>query len=231
MPIDALKGPVHPARGKATAAVVLLHGYGADGNDLIGLAPYFAQSLPDAVFYSPNAPMPIEGGFGGGRQWFSLRDYNPEIIRNDPKARATMMGTMHDGAQSSAEKLNTYLDQILAEHDLKSDRLALLGFSQGTMMSLYVGLRRKQQLGAILGYSGAMIAPDRLSAEIASRPPVMLVHGDADPVVPIQALADVEQALTGAKVTYETHVIPGLQHGIDGAGAEFGAAFLKKHIG
>lgn len=229
--IDALQGPSHAPRGTPTAAVILVHGYGADGNDLIGLAPFFAQAVPDAIFYSPHAPMALEGGFGGGRQWFSLRTYNPEIVRTDPKARAAMMGAMHEGAQASADKLNSYIDQIMAHHDLKANRVALLGFSQGTMMSLYVGLLRKQQLGGIVGYSGAMIAPDKLPAEIVTRPPVLLVHGDADPVVPVQALADVEGALTAANVPYTAHVIPGLQHGIDDTGAQFGAHFLNQHLG
>ena len=230
--IDALQGPSRAPKDKPTAAVILLHGYGADGNDLIGLAPFFAQALPHAAFHSPHAPMPLEGGWGsGGRQWFSLATYNPEIVRNDPKARTAMLSAMHTGAQDSAEKLNAYIDQVTAHYDLPANRIALLGFSQGTMMSLYVGLRRKEQLGAIVGFSGAMIAPDRLASEIVSRPPVLLVHGDADPVVPVQALDDVEGALKAAKVNYTAHVIPGLEHGIDDTGAQLAARFLAEHIG
>ncbi len=229
--IDALQGPSRAPKDKPTAAVILLHGYGADGNDLIGLAPFFAQALPHAAFHSPHAPMPLEGGWGSGRQWFSLATYNPEIVRNDPKARAAMMGAMHDGAQASAAKLNTFIDQVTEHYDLKANRVALLGFSQGTMMSLYVGLRRKEQLGGIVGFSGAMIAPDKLPTDIVSRPPVLLVHGDADPVVPVQALADVEGALKSAKVNYTAHVIPGLEHGIDDAGVQLAARFLTQHLG
>jgi phospholipase/carboxylesterase len=229
--IEALTGPVQlPRAGEPTSIVVLLHGYGADGNDLIGLAPFFAQSLPRTAFYSPHAPMPLEGGWGGGRQWFSLRNYDPNVVRSDPKARAALMSAMHEGAQASAAKLDAFLDEVLAHHQLGADRLALIGFSQGTMMSLYVGLRRKDALAGIVGYSGAMIAPDALAGEIKSRPPVLLVHGDADPVVPVQALADAEHALKAANVPYKAHVIPALQHGIDGTGAELGAAFLKDKL-
>src|ERR1043165_4980031 len=114
--IDALQGPSHLPKGKPTAAVILLHGYGADGNDLIGLAPFFAQALPQAAFHSPHAPTPLEGGWGSGRQWFSLATYNPEIIRTDPKARAVMLSAMHAGAQASAAKLNAYIDQVAAHH-------------------------------------------------------------------------------------------------------------------
>lgn len=217
-------------RGPVKTAVVLLHGYGSDGNDLIGLAPFFARALPETAFYSPHAPMPLEGGFGGGRQWFSLRGYDPEIVRRNPQGRSALLGAMHDGAQTSAKKVNAYLDQIAAHHGLAANRIALLGFSQGTMMSLYVGLRRAETLGAIVGYSGAMIAPERLPAEIVTRPPILLVHGDADPIVPVEALADVERALKAAATPYTAHVIPGLQHGIDGAGAELGARFLQQHL-
>jgi phospholipase/carboxylesterase len=231
--VDALKGPSRaPASGKtATAAVVLLHGYGASGDDLIGLAPYFAQALPDAVFYSPNAPEAWEGGMGAGRQWFGLGGYDPDMMRRDPSTMNERFRVMIAGAEKPAAVLNIYLDQILAEHKLDANRLALLGFSQGTMMSLHVGLRREKQLGAILGFSGALTGADRLPAEIKSKPPVTLVHGDADPVVPVQAMGEIEKTLKSLGVPVDTHVIPGLQHGIDGSGAQIGATFLKKYVG
>jgi len=229
---DALTGPVQmPRSGKPNAVVVMLHGYGSDGNDLIGLAPYFAQSLPQAAFYSPHAPNPLEGGFGPGRQWFSLRTYDPEAMRRDPKVRAAKLATAHLGAEATLAAVHKFLDQLIEHHGIAPNRLALLGFSQGTMVSLYVGLRRKQQLGGIVGFSGAVIAPDKLTAEIASRPPVLLVHGDVDPVVPVEMLYDAEAALTAANVPYEAHVIPGLEHGIDGTGGAYAAKFLKDKLG
>ena len=231
--IDALKGPSHPpASGQApTAAVVVLHGYGASGDDLIGLAPFFAHILPHTIFYAPNGPEGWEGGMMYGRQWFSLGAYDPDLMRRDPvKMRERFQG-MIDSAEKSAAVLNTYLDQILDAHNLAPQRLALLGFSQGTMMALHVGLRRPQQLGAILGYSGALIGADRLTTEIKSKPAVTLVHGDADPVVPAQAMREIEATLKALGVPCKTHLISGLQHGIDGQGAQIGAEFLKQHIG
>lgn len=231
--IDALKGPsLLPESGKpAKSVVVLLHGYGASGDDLIGLAPFFAHVLPETAFHSPNAPQELEGGFVGGYQWFGLGGYDPGTMSRDPNKLIETFKNMRPGAEAAAAVLNTYLDQVLAFHGIEANQLALLGFSQGTMMSLHVGLRRAKPLAAILGYSGALMGSDRLPAEIKSKPPVALVHGDADPVVPIQALAEIEKALTGVGVKYESHVVRGLQHGIDGEGAQFGAAFLKKHIG
>ena len=233
MAIDALSGPVlPPANGKAPdAAVVILHGYGANGDDLIGLAPLFAAALPHAIFYAPNAPHPWEGGGFGGRQWFGLPGYDPTAMQRDPNLRTERFKAMTTGAALAAVPLNKFIDQVLAHHGLKANRLALLGFSQGTMMSLYVGLRRKEQIGAILGYSGALIGADKIAGEIAAKPPVSLIHGAEDPVVPVQCVADIETALTPLGVSVEMHIIPGLQHGIDPSGTQIGAAFLKKHIG
>lgn len=229
--IDALKGPsLLPASGKApTSAVVLLHGYGSNGDDLIGLAPYFARILPGTAFHSPNAPHPLEGGFMGGYQWFGLGGYDPGALARDPSRLSEAFKALRPG--TAAAVLDKYLDQVLAHHALDASRLALLGFSQGTMMALHVGLRRSKQLGGILGYSGALTGSDFLAAEIKSKPPVALVHGDADPVVPLQAMIEAEKTLASVGVNYESLRVRGLQHGIDGEGAEFGAAFLKKYIG
>jgi phospholipase/carboxylesterase len=230
--IDALKGPsVMPESGKpATSAVILLHGYGSNGEDLIGLAPFFAHVLPETAFYSPNAPQMLEGGFMGGYQWFGLGNYDPVAMSRDPKVLADTFNNMRPGAEAAATILNKYIDQVLAHHGIAPDRVALLGFSQGTMMSLHVGLRREKPLAAILGYSGALMGADRLASEIKSKPPVALVHGDADPVVPLQAMKEIEKNLTAVGVPHESLVIPRLQHGIDGEGAQFGASFLKKHL-
>ncbi|TAK97911.1 MAG: phospholipase [Rhodospirillaceae bacterium] len=230
--VDALHGPVQqPANGPATAAVVLLHGYGSDGNDLIGLAPYFANALPRAVFYAPDGPHALEGSPFGGRQWFSLRNFDPEVLRDDMKMRAKFFESMAGEIDGVAATLNTFLDQILAHHGLAANRLVLLGFSQGTMMSLHVGLRRKQQLGGIVGYSGELLVPERLAAEIKSKPPVVLIHGADDPMIPAVKSQDSAAALTAIGVSCQTHIIPGLQHGIDGTGAQFGAEFMQRVIG
>lgn len=231
--VDALQGPTHaPASGKApTAAVVLVHGYGASGDDLIGLAPFFASALPHAIFYSPNAPDPWEGGMMGGRQWYSLAGFDPEAIGRDPLRMGETFRAMNERVVKAAVRLDLFLDQIMAAHGIAANRLAFLGFSQGTIMSLHVGLRRAEQLGAILGFSGALSAADKLPAEIKTKPPVALVHGAADPVIPARATVETEKVLKSLGVPCQTLVIPGLQHGIDNAGAQFGAQFLKAHIG
>jgi len=229
--IDALKGPapMMPAGAKApTSVVVLLHGYGSNGDDLMGLVPFFARLPPDTAFYSPTASSPIEGGFMGGYQWFGLGGYEPQAMIRDPQRLTDTFKALRPGTEAAAAVLNTYLDQVLAHHGLEASRLALLGFSQGTMMSLHVGLRREKQIAGILGYSGALTGPDMLAGEIKSKPPVALVHGDADPVVPFQAMAAAEKTMTAAGVKVETHTVRGLQHGIDGEGAQFGAAFLNR---
>lgn len=229
--VSALQGPTAgPASGKApTAAVVMVHGYGASGDDLIGLAPYFSRILPDAIFYAPNAPDRWEGGGAGGYQWYSLAGFDPTAIQNDPLRMGETFRAMNERVVQAAGRLDLFLDQVMTAHGLAPTRLAFLGFSQGTIMSLHVGLRRP--LGAILGYSGALAAADKLAAEIKSKPPVALVHGEADPVIPARASLESEKILTGLGVPCDTLVIPGLQHGIDNQGAQFGAAFLRAHIG
>ena len=220
-----------PPGGKAaTSVVIFLHGYGSNGDDLMGLAPFFSHMLPTTAFYSPNAPQNIDG-YSGGFQWFGLAGYDPESMNRDPKRLSEIFRAMRPGILPSAVILNTFIDQVLAHHGIDAGKLTLIGFSQGTMMSLHVGPRREKQIGAILGYSGALTGADFLAAEIKSRPPIALVHGDADPVVPFGAMAEAEKVLTSVGITCETLRVPGLQHGIAEEGMQFGAAFLKKKIG
>jgi phospholipase/carboxylesterase len=210
-----LSGPSQPpaAGGKPRQLVVLLHGYGSNGDDLISLAPFFAQALPEAEFLSPNAPFPCElSPFGF--QWFGLEDRSPEM----------KLG----GVRVAAQIFDPFLDAELSLRGLGDRDLALVGFSQGTMMSLHVGPRRASRIGGILGFSGALIAPHLLAGEIRSKPPVFLVHGTADQVVPYGALAQAEQALRGAGIPVATESRPGLVHSIDQAGAQKGALFLRQ---
>lgn len=213
----ALDGPRQaPASGgPPRALVILLHGLGADGNDLMGLAPALGQILPDAAFVSPHAPFPCDMA-PMGRQWFSFRS----------QADADVLA----GVRAAAPILDAFIDAELARHGLSDDRLALLGFSQGTMMALHVGLRRARPCAAVIGYSGALIAPETLAAEIKSRPPVLLMHGEADEVILFSAMASSAEALRANDVPVHCEARPGLGHGIDEQGMAFGAAALKQTL-
>lgn len=208
----ALSGPEYPpaGRGRASRLVLLLHGYGADGKDLLGLAPHWAQRLPETVFVAPNAPFPCELGFG--HQWFGFQDRAPEEIAA--------------AALAAASLLEAFIDAELERRGLDESRSALVGFSQGTMMALHVAPRRARAVAAVVGYSGALLAPERLAREIRSRPPVLLIHGDADPVVPYAELGRAAEALEAAGVPVRTETRPGLPHAIDEIGLLRGGAFL-----
>jgi phospholipase/carboxylesterase len=183
----------------------------ADGQDLIGLAQAFGQALPHARFAAPDAPEPSNMA-PMGRQWFSLQDRTP--------ARLIV------GIEANMPLLNAYIDDELAKGGLADHQLALIGFSQGTMMSLYTAPRRARRMAAVLGYSGAQIGGDRLAAETKSRPPVFLIHGDADNVVPVPLLHAGVAELQAAEFQVQWCVRPGLGHGIDPEGVRYGAEFL-----
>ena len=210
-----LSGPVQRplSGGRPKQVVVLLHGYGSDGNDLIRLAPHWAPLIPDAEFVAPHAPYPCEMA-PFGRQWFSLSD-------ESPTARLA-------GVRAAAAMLEGFLDGALKARGLEDSRMALVGFSQGTMMALFVAPRRAVAPAGVVGYSGALIGPEELAKEIRSRPPVLLIHGDADPVVPHSELAWAQKALSelGVPVTVETR--PRLTHSIDERGLMLGGRFLAR---
>ena len=218
-----LDGPMlAPADGVTPKRlVILLHGLGADGQDLIGLAPYFQIVLPDAVFMAPNAPYPFDlapPSMGlGGHQWFSLRDMTPP-------ARLA-------GCRQAAPILERFIDEKLAATGLTEAETALIGFSQGTMMALYVGLRRAKPLAGIVGYSGILVGRELLADAIRSRPPVLLVHGEDDPLVPVAALDDAAEGLKAVGVAVEAVRRPGLPHGIDDEGIRLGMEFLAARFG
>jgi phospholipase/carboxylesterase len=212
-----IDGPRLPARsGQAKQLVVFLHGYGADGNDLIGIGKQWAQLLPDAAFVSPHAPEPC-GGAPMGRQWFGLTFRDPDERWN--------------GVVKARPVLDAFLDAELARHGLSDRQMALVGFSQGTMMALHTGLRRKTACAAIVGYSGTVEGEERLKAEATVRPPVLLVHGDQDEVIPVQALFLSAQALGAAEIPVEWHLSQGIGHGIDGPGLMHGLTFMAKAFG
>jgi len=230
---QTLDGPRLPPAigGRAQCLVVLLHGYGADGNDLIELGAQWRGLLPEAAFVAPHAPGRIPGfppGMGGGRQWFALDAYDPNLLRRDPQQTAAIYAAMRDAAEPAAAVLDAFIEGELARHGLPGSRLALVGFSQGTMMALHVGLRRMPAPAAILGYSGALLGGAGLAAEIRSRPPVFLVHGDADEVVPIEAMFAAVNALAEAEYPARWHISAGMGHGIGQDGLQLGGAFLAE---
>ena len=214
-----LDGPrLEPRAGAAKRLVVLLHGYGADGNDLIELGRVWQPLLPDAAFVSPHAPEPCAGA-PMGRQWFELTFRNP--------------GERWRGVNAAAPILNSFLDAELARRKLPDSALALVGFSQGTMMALHVGLRREKAPAAIVGYSGLFVLPEETEAkavapEIKSRPPVLLVHGDRDELIPVQAVLQATQDLAELEVPTEWHISSGIGHGIDQEGLRHGGEFLAR---
>ena len=217
-----LDGPrLAPRSGTAKQLVVFLHGYGADGNDLIDIGRAWAGPLPDAAFVSPHAPRPC-GQAPSGREWFPLTMRDP--------------GERWRGVTMAAPGLQTFLDAELARASLPPSALALVGFSQGTMMALHVGLRRGVAPAAIVGYSGLLALPDNadpatFAAEIKSRPPVLLVHGDQDPLIPIDALFHAAQGLAALEVPVEWHISAGVGHGIDQEGLRHGGEFLARRFG
>jgi len=210
-----LSGPSRPPASGAEPGrlVVLLHGLGADGNDLIGLAPYWAPLVPEAEFLSPNAPFECDMA-PYGYQWFSSLDRRPAAVLA--------------GVRAAAAILDRFLDAALTERGLGAGALALVGFSQGAMMSLFVGLRRARPIAGILGYSGRLLAPELLENELRSRPRVLLVHGTADPLVPYESLATAQAALAAAGVPIDILTCPGIGHAIDEAGVRRGGEFLNE---
>jgi phospholipase/carboxylesterase len=209
-----LDGPrLEPASGVAKQLVIFLHGYGADGNDLIDIGRAWQQILPDAAFVSPHAPRPC-GQAPMGREWFPL-------TMRDPNERWT-------GVNAAAPVLNAFIDAELKRRGLTDSALA-------TMMSLHVGLRRATAPAAIVGYSGMLVVPedidpDKFAGEIRSRPPVLLVHGDQDQLIPVQALMHAAQGLATLEIPVEWHISPGVGHGIDQEGLRQGGEFLVRRF-
>jgi phospholipase/carboxylesterase len=207
-----IDGPrLAPASGKADALVVFLHGYGADGNDLLDIGRHWQRALPGCAFVSPHAPEPC-GNMPMGRQWFPLTMRDPtEYWR---------------GTSGAAPGLDAFLDGELARLGLGAERLVLVGFSQGTMMALHVGLRRQRGPAAIVGYSGMLAGPEHLGSAPA-RPPILLVHGDMDDVIPAQMMMVSADALAKAGHAVQWHLSRGLPHSIDPEGLDLGQRFIQ----
>jgi phospholipase/carboxylesterase len=216
-----LDGPrLAPLSGKARHLVVFLHGYGANGDDLIGIGRQWQAWLPDTAFVSPHAPERLPQ-MPSGRQWFAL-------TFRDPHERWR-------GVTNARPALDAFLDAELARHALTDDRLILVGFSQGTMMALHTGLRRPRPPAAIVGYSGLLVlehgkGPESLKEEKLGRPPVWLSHGDADEVIPLDALLMSSEALAAADIPCEWHIAFGVGHGIDGEALRQGGLFAARAL-
>ena len=202
-----------PAKsGNTKQLVIILHGWGADGANLIDIARPWGVAMPDAHFWAPNAPHVCEAN-PFGFQWFSLLDRSP----------AQMLA----GAIDAAEHVNGLIDTKLAETG--AEQLALVGFSQGTMTALHVGLRREDVV-CILGYSGALLDSPSMAEDITNKPPVCLIHGEEDDVVPFAAMGHAEQSLQACDITIQTHARPNLPHSIDMEGVEIGGQFLMEKL-
>lgn len=227
--MTVLDGPrLEPLSQKpAKQLIILLHGYGADGNGLIDLAKIWQTDLVDAAFISPHGPQSCElSAFG--RQWFSLEQHDPDLLRRDPQRIAEAYEIIAPGAREAQSVLEEFIQQEREALSLSWKDIALVGFSQGTMMSLFTGLRQQIAPAGILGYSGALVGADTLPAEITSYPPVMLVHGEEDDVLPYPTLALTELGLKKAGVAVSVHTRPNLGHSIDMEGIAIGRKFLSE---
>lgn len=200
------------AGGAPQSLVILLHGYGSNGEDLISLAPYWERDLPHTLFLSPDAPFGCEIGFG--YQWFSLQSWAPLA--------------MLSAAERTAALLNQFIDEQMAEHNVTADHVALVGFSQGTMMSLYVAPRRKEKLAGVVGFSGALLGGESLIGNPSiARCPIHLIHGEMDNIVPVGAWLHASETLRQAGFTVSGHTTPNLAHSIDEKGIHEAGEFLK----
>lgn len=208
-----------PLSGETRSVVVFLHGYGANGADLLGLADPLGEHLPDTMFIAPDAPEACAGA-PFGYQWFPI----PWIDGSSEEEAAR-------GMQAAVEDLNAFLDGILVDEDLLPEQMVLLGFSQGSMMSLHVAPRREDPVAGVIAFSGRLLQPEVLPDEVLSRMPILLVHGDADDVVPVQSLPQAAQALQDAGFTEVfAHIMKGTAHGIAPDGLSVALAFMRDKL-
>lgn len=212
-----ISGPIiEPSSGNSPKQMIIfVHGYGADGNDLIGLANYFQSTLPEVIFLSPHAPEACSMN-PSGYQWFDLTSTDPAVLWSKILV--------------AADHLNEFIDSKLLEYNIAEENLALIGFSQGTMMSLHVSLRRKNTMAAVLGYSGRLIGADLLKDDLISKPSIYLIHGDQDPMVPYQESLTAEKVLKEYSIDIKTHISEHTQHSIAEDGLRIGVDFLASKL-
>jgi phospholipase/carboxylesterase len=213
-------GRKEPQSGDTRSAVVFLHGYGANGADLLGLADPLADHLPDTLFVAPDAPENCAGS-PFGYQWFPI----PWIDGSSEEESSR-------GMQQAVEDLNAFLDALMVDEDLLPEQVCLFGFSQGTMMSLHVAPRREDPVAGIVAFSGRLLEPELLADEVQSRMPILLVHGDQDDVVPVQSLPQAAEALQNAGFSdVYAHLMKGTAHGIAPDGLSVALAFIRDQLG
>ncbi len=209
-----------PVSGETRSAVIFLHGYGANGADLMGLADPLAEHLPDTLFLAPDAPEEIPG-MPMGRQWFPI-----------PWIDGSSEEESERGMMAAVEDLNAFLDAVMVDEDLLPEQVVLFGFSQGTMMSLHVAPRREDELAGVVAFSGRLLQPDLLKDEAVSKPAILLIHGDQDDVVPPQSLPQAAEALQEAGFTdVYAHIMKGTAHGIAPDGLSVALAFMRDKLG
>ena len=213
-------GRKEPVSGTLRSIVVFLHGYGANGADLLGLADVLGEHLPDTLFVAPDAPETIPG-MPSGLQWFPI-----------PWIDGSSEEEAERGLMAAADDLNAFLDALMVDEDVLPEQVVLFGFSQGTMMALQVAPRREDEVAGVVAFSGRLLAPELLKDEVVSRPPILLIHGDADDVVPPQSLPEAAQALQEAGWTdVYAHIMKGTGHGIAPDGLQVALAFMSDKLG
>jgi len=207
---------IEPLKGPATSAVIILHGLGDNAQGIMGLGEAMRHALPHTVFLAPNAPFPCPYA-PGGFQWFSSEDWTPHVVLA--------------GVQRAAAPLHEYIDHVMATYKLAPAKVALVGFSQGTMMSLYVAPRREKALAGVVGYSGALVGGETLAQEKKSSPPVLLAHGTRDDVLPFSSMNRALEGLQAADIPASAFVMQGVMHNVDNEGLRQGVMFLKGVLG
>ena len=200
---------------KPKNAVILCHGYGGDGKDISLLASYWKAHLPDTIFICPDAPEKCAAS-PSGFQWFDLIDQTPEQILSKSLV--------------AEDKLNKLIDEVKLQNNLSSDQIIIGGFSQGCMIALQTGIKRKDKINSIIGYSGKIIDKGHLGKNIISRPNIILMHGDADQVVTIEGLLEAKDFFTRNNYNIETKIFKNCEHRIPTEGSSFGLQFIKKHL-
>jgi phospholipase/carboxylesterase len=208
-----------PVSGETHSIVVFLHGYGANGADLLGLADPLGEHLPDTLFVAPDAPEAV-AGLPNGLQWFPI-----------PWIDGSSEEESERGMAQAVDDLNAYLDALMVDEDVLPEQVVLFGFSQGTMMALHVAARREDELAGVVAFSGRLLSPETLADEAVSRPPILLVHGDQDDVVPPESLPQAAEALqeAGWKDVF-AHIMKGTAHGIAPDGLSVALAFMRDKL-